>query len=216
MKSSKHNSSKPNLLKPWCHDAKIANEQYNLSWIHDFTKPFEIKPHWFSYLPERIYAIDEHNSPVIIDPIIAKWVKCESSNINFEDIINNKYKTRYYLKVCVLYYVNNIEKQFEPQELIKKLDIFGSKLDYKNIFTKEEGEQLITKCIQTNKILMACELVHRGIEVSFEFCMNLGEYGVLLYTIYEARQEGITIDKSFVDDSKLFLINQNNIRKNIN
>ena len=209
MKSSKHNSSKPNLLKPWCHDAKNANEQYNLAWNHKFSKPYNFKPNWFSYLPERIYAVDEKYLPVIIDPIIAKWIKCESSNINFEDIKNNKSKTKYYLKLCVMYYVNNLERQFEPQELIKKLDIFGSKINYKDIFTKDEGEQIITKCIQTNKLLMACELVHRGVEVSFEFCMKIGDYGVLLYSIYDALEREINIDKSFIDDSKIILIDDN-------
>jgi hypothetical protein len=86
----------------------------------------------------------------------------------------------------------------DPNELIRKLDLFGS--DYSGWFSAKEGELLLQRMVSLGTDggnVLACELVHRGVAISFELCMEIGELGGLLYSIQESRVNGFHLKRSF-------------------
>ena len=184
------------LLANWSQDKKIPT-MFTLCNMSDE----KFKPKWFEYLPDRIYAVDVCLHPIIIDPIIAKWVKCDAESIkeDFNKIRENNRKQKYYLKTCLMYYINNLSLEFRPDDLIEKLDLLTKDKNIAGMFSSEEQEHIIKKCVEGGKILLACELTHRGFDLNFEQCMELGGYGSLLYSISMAKDNDIELDRSFKD-----------------
>jgi hypothetical protein len=214
------NASDP-ILSCW----KTSTYSHLTRRIFETTKDEEFKPCWFRYLPERNFAISSESSGVkLIDPIVADWCLREYKDIDkskFEKLTTPQRK--YYLKMCLML----IHSDFSSaEEMINKLDLFGK--DFTVFFTPEEIKLFMNKFIASpeeeqtsndnhfnkrktkvyrsqNKCpLLACELVHRGLSVPFEFCMKNGSLGSMLYSIQETRNLGLVVEQSYSKESSDF------------
>jgi hypothetical protein len=199
-----------------------------------------MRPKWFSYLPQRNFGIDSEDQPVCLDPIIVNWLFTDVEMMNPEQYkALTTEQARYYLMSSLMFLFNLREKpllnkiaktlqslsssshriqnmlikdridNLSAIEMTLRLNLYGS--SFSGWYSRSETETLLERCIECGFSFLACELVHRGFEVSFEFCMKHGEIGSLLYSISEGNKIKIQVPRTFIEDhtepSTLYKIN---------
>lgn len=187
------------VLSTWLHrnsSCVINDPRYYFA--HPMLNGEDIKPKWFEHLPGRSFIVDTKGYPNIGDPLVAKWIM-----YNYSDLIQEEYtvlspaKKRFYARVCMKLIESGVNAKGNFREYIQKIGLFGS--NWTGYFNQDESNKLITKLIKSKKEYLACELVHLGVTPSQECISELGQIGALIEYIMGSMSLDINYTDSYKD-----------------